>query len=314
MELSHKEQWEALLENTQKMLRCGRIESAIGSLRKAAEKLSDDLERKHRIDCDYEEVRVVHYTSLETTHALLTESSTQHLRLYDSVHLTDPQEGADVFSGRSFFQSKRISQWLESPVSHAYIISFLPYDTKHKTHDHLSHWRAYGDNGRGCSLVTSAPKGCLYAVNYDSYAKDNAANKLKLFVDVAADLWDRIIKESKSSRLKYESFLEYTFATALKSRFLHKHPSYRHERERRALVVTPKPGEIETEARGRHIRHYVRNDAFCMDRLLNSDCRITVGPAVDHQGDVAETLKRILDRNGKTGPRIQVSEIPYRTY
>ena len=54
-------------------------------------------------------IKVVHYTSLETVHALLMEPSIQYLRLYDSVHLTDPQEGWYVFGARDFFRSNRIS-------------------------------------------------------------------------------------------------------------------------------------------------------------------------------------------------------------
>ena len=40
---------------------------------------------------------MVHYTSLATAYELLNAPANQHLRLYDSVHLTDPQEGWHVF-------------------------------------------------------------------------------------------------------------------------------------------------------------------------------------------------------------------------
>ena len=308
------ETWEAALENAKRELEDRNVISALGHLQGAAKKLSAELEDEHRLGRDNGEVKVVHYTSLETIHALLTEPS-QGLRLYDSVHLTDPQEGWYVFSKST--KSIRTSRWLEYPVSHAYIISFLPLEDNAlgRTYDHLSHWRAYGDNGRGCSLVVSVPRSELYEVNYCDRIKNDDAKKLIEFICVSDRVWNGILHRKKESlHSEYEDMIRDSSATVLKSRFLHKHPSYGHEREQRALVVTPKPIEIETEARGRHIRHYVRNDAFNMGRLLNSDCTITVGPAVDHQGDVAETLKRILDRKGKTGPRIQVSEIPYRTY
>ena len=149
--------------------------------------------------------------------------------------------------------------------------------------------------------------------NYREKEKDDAARKLEKFVTISDKVWYRILHQKKESlHSKYEIMLQPIFATALKSRFLHKHPSYKHERERRALIAA-RDQSIEAEVRGRHIRHYVENDAFRMDRLLTSDCRITVGPAVDYKEDVAESFRRILTRNGKTGPKVYVSEIPYRT-
>ena len=302
--------WKAALEDAKRKLNHGEVISALSHLRGAAKKLSAELENRHRLGSDNRKVKVVHYTSLKTIHALLTEQS-QGLRLYDSVHLTDPQEGRYVFS-----ESRQASKWLEYPVSHAYIISLLPYedDTIGKTYDHLSHWRAYGDNGRGCSLVVYVPRRELYKVNYCDRIKNDDAKKLIRFIDISERVWNGILHRKKESHSKYEDMIRDSSATVLKNRFLHKHPSYKQERELRALVVAPKPDEIETEVRGRHLRHYVRNGAFCMKHLLTSDCIITVGPAVEHQSDVAESLKRILDCKGKTGPRVHVSDIPYRTF
>ena len=306
--------WEEALEEANKKLKNGKVISAISDLIDAARTLNDELEAKHRLEDDSEEVKVVHYTSLETIHALLTEPSTQYLRLYDSVHLTDPQEGRYVFNEIELGQK---SGWLESPVSHAYIISFFPWedDADGKTYDHLSHWRAYGDNGRGCSMVVSVPRRKLYEVNYCPKEKDDAARKLEKFVTISDEVWDGIINRKKGD-VKYDDMLE-MFATALKSRFLHKHPSYKHEHELRALVAATKQStkkqSIKTEVRGRHIRHYVEDGAFRMDCLLTSECMITVGPAVDHQQDVAQSFRRILTRNQKTGPEVEVSKIPYRT-
>lgn len=301
--------WEEALEEANKKLKNGKVISALSDLIDAAGTLNDELEAKHRLECDSEEVKVVHYTSLETIHALLTEPATQYLRLYDSVHLTDPQEGRYVFK-----ESGQKSDWLESPVSHAYIISFFPWkvDADGKSYDHLSHWRAYGDNGRGCSMVVSVPRRKLYAVNYRENVKNDDAKKLNEFVTVSDQVWDGIINRKKGD-VQYDDMLE-IFATALKSRFLHKDPSYKHEHELRALVAATKQSikkqSIKTEVRGRHIRHYVEDGAFRMDCLLTSECMITVGPAVDHKQDVAQSFRRIL---GKTGPEVDVSKIPYRT-
>ena len=112
--------WEAALEDAEKKLEDGNVISALNPLQEAARQLSAELEAKHRLEGDNEDVKVVHYTSIETIHALLTEPSKQYLRLYDSVHLTDPQEGRYVFKE---IELGKESKWLESSVSHAYIIS-----------------------------------------------------------------------------------------------------------------------------------------------------------------------------------------------
>ena len=318
-----------------KRARARHVSDALQHLKNAAPGLSDELEDKldqqrhppqalfeaarsitsrRRLSTD-KKVKVVHYTSLETMHTLLTEHPTQYLRYYDSVHLTDPQEGWYVFEEKLGGRQQpvpdpaSVREFLESTVSHAYIISFFPYENKddEKTNDHLSHWRAYGDNGRGCSMTISVPEKELYRVNYCENERKYVACKLQRFVDVS----DRIWKEIKTidSDKKQMDILKIC-AEALKSRFLHKHPSYKHECERRALVANPDQSEIKTEVRGRHIRHYVTKPAFKMDCLLTSDCRITVGPAVDRKYDVKESFERIL---GNRGPKVDVSEIPYRT-
>lgn len=87
---------EAALDEAKKKLDDGKVISALSDLNDAARTLNNELEAKHRLEGDSEEVKVVHYTSLETIHALLTEPSTQYLRLYDSVHLSDPQEEIKV--------------------------------------------------------------------------------------------------------------------------------------------------------------------------------------------------------------------------
>jgi hypothetical protein len=308
--------WESALQEVRAACRSGKITSALSHLAKAATALSKELEDERRLDGDSEQVKVVHYTSLETAHALLVELSIQYLRLYDSVHLTDPQEGWYVFGDHDFFREGRISKWLESPVSHAYILSFLPFedDAVHKSYDHLSHWRAYGDNGGGCSFVFSVPQHRLYEVNYEDAARDATATKLRSFLDTAARVWEDV-SQAKSASIYpyYEELLGPIFATALKSRFLHKHPSYALERERRAVVAAPELSEIQTHVIGRNIRHYVKDGGFDMCQLLNSECTITVGPAVHHQTDVAITLQGILVRNGRSGPKVDVSKVPYRS-
>lgn len=60
--------WEAALEDADKKRRDGKVISALNPLQEAAWKLSAELEAKHRLKGDNEEVKVVHYTSIETIH------------------------------------------------------------------------------------------------------------------------------------------------------------------------------------------------------------------------------------------------------
>jgi hypothetical protein len=96
--------WGRALDEAKEALLRNKVSTSLSRLQSAATKLAIELEDKHRLDGDAQEIKVVHYTSLETAHALLTEPATQYLRLYDSVHLTDPQEGWYVFSGHDFFR------------------------------------------------------------------------------------------------------------------------------------------------------------------------------------------------------------------
>ena len=111
--------------------------------------------------------------------------------------------------------------------------------------------------------MLSVPRSKLYAVNYRDTTKDASATKLRKFLDISAQVWDQIIRrKSESTHPAYEELLEKIFATALKSRFLHKHPSYKLERERRAVVAAPEQSDIRTEVTGRNIRHHVKEDGF----------------------------------------------------
>ena len=325
MEANHPETWKNELEKADKKRKSGRITSALSHLRTAAGELTKVLEVEHRLQGS-ESVRVVHYTSLATAYELLNDPGNQYLRLSDSVHLTDPQEGWHVFRNTDISDWKE--RWLESSVSHAYMLSFFEQkpakpalgkssetNDQEQTHDHLSHWRAYGHNGRGCSFQISVPTCKLYSVNYNDHISDEAERCILSFVDTAVAVWDHIIdKKHRRLRPDYERLIEPTFSEGMKCRFLHKHPSYKHECELRAITLPSGKVNAKREMQGIHIRHYIEDDSFRMDRLLNSECRITVGPDVPFKNDVAKSVEAIVShRKEEDRPRVYVSEIPYRT-
>ena len=89
-------------------------------------------------------------------------------RLYDSVHLNDPEEGNFLIRNLP-----KKYDWLKKrEVSHAYIASFI-FSNEKDINDNLVFWHAYGREGGGCSLSLSIPHSCLQKVLYGTASKQN---------------------------------------------------------------------------------------------------------------------------------------------
>ena len=109
------------------------------------------IEERHQIDASEDnEKYIVHYTSLDTLIAVLigySENDKTHLRMYDSFHLNDPEEGYYLTSDIDLPEEK---------ASHAYVASFvIPHENKGQEfgdEDNLTYWLAYGRGGEGCSI------------------------------------------------------------------------------------------------------------------------------------------------------------------
>ena len=127
---------------------------------------------------------VIHYTSIAALVSMLQDVSREEpkdqeakcpeepegkkalWRLYDSLHLNDPEEG--VLLSRHLRLPRKHAWLKESEVSHAYIASFiLPDDNPKKdVDDNLVFWRTYGREGEGCSLSLPIPRCHLRRVLY----------------------------------------------------------------------------------------------------------------------------------------------------
>ena len=116
---------------------------------------------------------IVHYTKLPTLIAILenqskakevdqakadytdqVEAQESYLRMYDTFHLNDPEEGQLLI--RHLSQRDREGWFALNDISHAYVASFIiPDDRKNQERgdqDNLKYWLAYGQRGRGCSI------------------------------------------------------------------------------------------------------------------------------------------------------------------
>ena len=131
------------------------------------------IEKRHEIKTSEGNNKfVIHYTSIATLVSMLQDASKNDkktsLRLYDSVHFNDPDEGNYL---RNLLPKKY--DWLgKTNIRHAYVASFiLPGSTENNMSDDLVFWRIYGKEGEGCSLSLHAPFSKLRKVFYDPEEK-----------------------------------------------------------------------------------------------------------------------------------------------
>ena len=114
---------------------------------------------------------LAHYTSLDAVYQIVSSGPQGVLRLYDSVHVNDPSEGAATPEGTSIADAlgsitealglvRSFSSGAVSPIAYnaarfstAYILSFLGTSDEEDPGDQLDFWRSYGRDGRGCSFT-----------------------------------------------------------------------------------------------------------------------------------------------------------------
>ncbi len=141
----------------------------IGSYRTAVESILEDLRVKVAATNEY----AAHYTNALTPKIMLATITTNRMRQYDGDYMNDPEEGrylVDVMIAaaqeckheRKSAFVERLTELRESRLLYtAYkkasflscwtMVQIKPGDEHGK--DSLNHWRFYGDDGRGASLM-----------------------------------------------------------------------------------------------------------------------------------------------------------------
>lgn len=307
------------------------------SLATAADHMCGEVLEAHS-DADAEKTRVVHYTSLGATVSMLEAAANARgkdpavvdpkpvFRLYDSAHLNDPDEGRYVL--RKLAESY---EWLvEFPSRNAYIASFItPEDTG--AIDNLSFWRAYGDEGTGCSLSLHVPVNLARRVLYGSKSVDMVRNRLRPMLEAL----DRVAVAARERPLEkvVRGFLAQAAAESLEPiRYLYKSKAYEYEKECRVITtltndrrptgkscVTCSQDDVRFECRahaGRpaHIRHYCEPPELSMRKLLASGTEIVIGPRVPEPESVRSCFRTLLRRADIDGPEVRISEISYQAF
>ena len=299
------------------------------------------IEERHKVDEKKEEF-VIHYTSIAALVSMLQDASKEpehedkemekenkepepeptpgdkksSLRLYDSVHLNDPEEGSLLLRNLP-----RKYDWLlgKREESHAYIASFIMPDSIIKRDD-LAFWCVYGMDGEGCSLLLQVPCRRLQKVLYGVMKVKYTVKLLRPVLDSLEPLV-RIRKSPIRERVrKILSWAVWEYLE--KIRYLYKSEAYKRESEYRFVVAESDISDKDKicfkdqdqDNSPARIRHYYVDEDLGLEvkNLLVTGSLITLGPCVSHPYNVKYFLKTLMRRANLYGPEIKFSKIPYR--
>lgn len=274
----------------------------------------------------------IHYTSIATLVSMLQgaadEEGSSSLRLYNSNHFNDPDEG-NYFDRIIRSESPLLCKLLDTTYSpHAYVASFIvPNDKGEESasniqknmSDNLVFWRTYGREGIGCSLTLVIPRNRLRKVLYGRKAVRRVG---KILSPVLASIHDCLSPLFELSLpLDIEHHLKRTIAGHIdRIRYLYKSEAYDYERECRIVVPEVDAQEDlitfqceEREGSNIHIKHYYEVEELRVQEIFLTGSLITFGPRVskpDNMRYYFESLLRKIDRF--YGPKFKTSQIPYQ--
>lgn len=256
----------------------------------------------------------IHYTSVNALVSMLGNTAAKEqdcLRMYDSVHLNDPDEGNYIAHmlriGHDWFEKKE--------SSHAYIVSFAAPEKDMV--DNLMYWRTYGKNGEGCSLALSVPPDLLKKVLYgrDAHITLTIMRDVLDFLDLVMDKVPRRLRKSIGKTLS-----EIVWKFLEEFRYLYKSAAHDHEKEYRIvlpeeaiedkdkILFEPQEGD-NGPAR---VRHYYMNRRLAIEKLFDDNSFVTLGPCVNNSYNMSYYLRNLMRKAGVPGSEIVSSMIPYR--
>ena len=284
------------------------------------------IEDRHKLDeTENENYKyVIHYTSIATLVSMLQDASKgdkkSSLRLYDSVHLNDPDEGN--YLARNLLPQKY--NWLgKTDVRHAYITSFIFPNSERDMSDNLVFWRTYGQEGEGCALSLRTPLSGLRKVFYGS-EEESVKHTVKELQSVLEQLDPLVEIDNTSTRDSIQKELAETVWESLeKIRYLYKSEAYEYENECRFVIPEldiDDREKISIEYQDRNdsparIRHYYENfedKDFQLNKLMESGSSITLGPCVPYRDNVRYCIEELKRKAGLHGPEVKDSKILYQ--
>ena len=307
-------------------------DTIIPTLSAALKELCQEIEQFHvlldtALDRKQTPEYVVHYTSVATVVSMLQAQAMKRkheeipdreqgqqgtsLRLYDSAHFNDPDDGN--YLGRHLSQSGKHDWLMPSTRTHAYIASFMiPDDDPDLASDNLVFWRTYGREGEGCSLKLRTPTAHVRRVLYTSEELERTEELLHPVLNVLHPLVDTA--DAWIKQVLREAF----WKSLGRIRFLYKSPAYEYERECRFVIPTTEISDDRIAFDYRHdggpsgrLRHYCEDEALSVTEILGSGSSITIGPCVADKEDLQQSLEILKERAG-LGATVKPSKILYR--
>ena len=290
----------------------------------AVQSIGSRIEDRHRIPTVADNVTtwVTHYTSLSAVTSMLRELADGQepvLRLYDTSHCNDPDEGNHLVRELS---SNDGYSWLarESSVGHAYITSFVRGKDDIDMSDDLVFWRTYGKDGKGCSLTVAVRADLLRQVFYSDSAIEKTRQMILPVLDAVAPL-----ARADESCAKLISSAIWQHLEGI--RYLYKNVAYHNENEHRIAIPAAssdiEPDHIQFqpyEADGPlvEVRHYYEIDGLALRQILSSGSKLMLGPAVNDSYSVCLYLNDLKRRARIQDPNlynfeINVSKIRYNS-
>ena len=290
------------------------------------------IKERHRVDRIDTKQICVHYTSIDTVIRFLLSSAKEeknYLRSYDSWNFNDPDEGSYFMN-----QTKKLFPKLSNPpasdlVHHAYVTSFI-LDQGNNMSDSLVFWRTYGRDGGGCSLRFPFPLDCLSRVLYGSCEAKNTGEELQqiygTYKPQIMEALDTIIfridakLDTAQSRAQVDKIVDSAFIQQLEAlKYLYKSEYYEYENEVRVVTtldsIRERKGQIKLDLDQHQskgvLRHYYEDKNLATDKILISDCTITLGPNVDKY-NLQFCLEKLPDLTGLVGLEIRYSKASYR--
>lgn len=286
------------------------------------QELNEEIDELHQI-CSTQgkaAINAIHYTKLDILVSMLEaakhDTPGSFFRLYDSVCVNDPDEGKHLQNVLHL----DLRSWLRSDVRHsAYLGSFVSPNAKHEraSADNLVFWRTYGDEGQGCSISLRIPSGRLRRVFYGDQYDDFRDTKIK--IDRVVKLLDSLKPDELPEPVQWE--LNSAFWKALRPTcYLYKSKAYSYEKELRVVLVGPPDLDSEDiifDYRRQpnmpsYVRHYLNEDDLRINKLLNSNSLITIGPCVRYPDNLRHYIKALLKQAKIQGPTVETSKISYQ--
>ena len=289
----------------------------------------NDFEKEHLVSS---KLCLVHYTSLKTIYSILTNdkkdkldsinyqgkdkpdnsqncnrTSLGFLRLYDSLSLSDPDEG-------DYLKNNIIKKyrWLKKTKqkTYAFICSFV--SGKEDIGDKLQYWQSYGADGLGCSIQPPDTSSCKKICSRVKYGQDGITgieNKFQSYFRLGKELFEKLPNKKQKEEFATEFWGEFDSI-----KFLYKSDDYKHEKEFRYVVV-PDKGELiryDFKTEGPHMRRYILRKELQADEILGSVSKIIIGPRVQDKERICLYLDELAKQTNLHGAEFIPSSISYQ--